>query len=139
MATGDLRGARADFDRVLRADPYAAAALGNRCIARFRLNDGRAVEDCDAGVAAALPKTAWPHAARGGPRLLARDLSGADADVNEALRRDPRNAAAVHLRGLLRARLGDTAGAAADMRDARGMQPHVEARVGEIFGAGLRR
>jgi tetratricopeptide (TPR) repeat protein len=139
LSTGNLLGARSDFDRVLRADPYSAAALGNRCIARFRLHDGRAAEDCDAGVAAALPETAWPHAARGGLRLMARDLPGADADIGEALRRDPRNAATVHLRGLLRARLGDGAGAAADMRNARAMQPQVEERVAEIFGAGLRR
>ncbi len=124
---------------MLRAAPYSAATLGNRCIARFRLSDGRAAEDCDAGVAAALPGAAWPHAARGGLRLLARDLPGASDDIGEALRRDPRNAATVHLRGLLRARLGDAAGAAADMRDARAMQPQVEARVAEIFGAGMGR
>jgi tetratricopeptide (TPR) repeat protein len=126
LATGNLRGARADFDRVLRADPYAAAALGNRCIARFRLHDGRAVEDCDAGVAAALPETAWPHAARGGLRLMARDLPGADADISEALRRDPRNAATVHLRALLRARLGDAAGALPPLPDDR---PHRPSRA----------
>ena len=139
LSTGNLLGARSDFDRVLRVDPYSAATLGNRCIVRFRLNDGRAVEDCDAGVSAALPETAWPYAARGGLRLLARDLPGAGEDIGEALRRDPRNAATVHLRGLLRERLGDPAGAAADMRNARAMQPQVEERVAEIFGAGLRR
>jgi serine/threonine-protein kinase len=139
LSTGNLLGARADFDRVLHADPYSAATLGNRCIARFRLGDGRAAEDCDAGVAAALPGTAWPHAARGGLRLLSRDLPGARDDIGEALRRDPRNAATVQLRALLRARLGDAAGAAADARDARAMQPQVEQRVAEIFGAGLAR
>ena len=139
LSTGNLLGARADFDRLLQLDPYAAATLGNRCITRFRLGDGRAVEDCDAGVAAAQPETAWPHAARGGLRLLTRDLPGANADIGEALRRDPNNAATVHLRALLRARLGDTAGAAADMRSARALQPQVEARVAEIFGAGMAR
>ena len=139
LATGNLLGARADFDRVLHADPYAAATLGNRCIARFRLNDGRAAEDCDAGIAAALPETAWPHAARGGLRLLTRDLPGASDDIGEALRRDPRNAATVQLRALLRARLGDATGAAADAQAARTLQPQVEARVAEIFGASLAR
>jgi serine/threonine-protein kinase len=139
LSTGNLLGARADFDRLLQMDPYAAATLGNRCIARHRLGEARAVEDCDAGVAAALPETAWPHAARGGLRLLTRDLPGADADIGEALRRDLRNAATVHLRSLLRARLGDAAGAAVDMRAARALQPQVEARVAEIFGAGMAR
>jgi Tfp pilus assembly protein PilF len=139
LSTGNLLGARADFDRVLHVDPYSAATLGNRCIARFRLSDGRAAEDCDAGVAAALPETAWPHAARGGLRLLARDLPGASEDIGEALRRDPRNAATVHLRALLRARLGDSAGAQQDALAARALQPQVEARVVEIFGAGMGR
>lgn len=139
LAAGNLGGARADFDRVLGVDPHSAATLGNRCIARFRLRDGRAAEDCDAGVAAALPETAWPHAARGGLRMLTRDLPGAGSDIEEALRRDPRNAATVHLRALLRARLGDTLGAAADTRSARALQPGVEERVAKIFGAGLRR
>lgn len=139
LSTGDLRGARADFDRVLQVDPYSAATLGNRCIARFRLGEARAAEDCDAGVATALPETAWPHAARGGLRLLARDLPGADADIGEALRRDPRNAATMHLRAVLRARLGDEVGAASDAQAARNIQPQVEARVTEIFGAAMRR
>ena len=83
--------------------------------------------------------TPSPEGARGGLRLLTRDLPGAGEDIGEALRRDPRNAATVHLRGLLRERLGDPAGAAADMRNARAMQPQVEERVAEIFGNGLRR
>jgi tetratricopeptide (TPR) repeat protein len=139
LSTGRLLGARADFDRVLRADPTVAAALGNRCIVRFRLRDGRAAEDCDAGIASAVPDAAWPHAARGGLRLMARDLPGADADLGEALRRDPGNAATLHLRALLRGRLGDAAGAAQDKAAARALQPQVEARVAEVFGPDLAR
>jgi hypothetical protein len=45
----------------------------------------------------------------------------------------------VHLRALLRARLGDAAGAAADMQAARALQPQAEARVAEIFGPGMAR
>jgi tetratricopeptide (TPR) repeat protein len=137
LATGNLVGARADFDRVLQADPYAAPVLSNRCIARHRLGEPRAAEDCEAGVATALPQTAWPHAARAGLRLMTNDLPGARSDLVEALRRDPDNAATMQLRALLRARLGDTASAAADTQTARAIQPQVEARVVEIFGAGL--
>ena len=139
LVAGNPAGARADFDRVLQADPYAAPVLSNRCIARHRLGDPRAAEDCEAGVATALPQTAWPHAARGGLRLMAQDLPGARADIVEALRRDPNNAATMQLRSLLRARLGDAAGAAADTQAARAIQPQVEARVAEIFGARLAR
>ncbi len=139
LATGNLLGARADFDRVLHLDPHSAATLGNRCIARHRLGEARAVEDCDAGVSTALPGTAWPHAARGGLRLLTHDLPGAGADIGAALRNDPRSAPTIRLRALLRARLGDAAGAAQDAQAARDLQPQVETRVAEIFGAGLAR
>ena len=139
LAGGNLLGARADFDRALRADPYSAATLGNRCIARHRLGEARAAEDCDAGVATALPGTTWPHAARGGLRLMTHDLAGAGSDIGAALRQDPRNAATIRLRALLRARLGDAPGAAADNQASRDLQPQVEARVADIFGAALAR
>ncbi len=139
LVAGNLVGARADIERVLQVDPYAAPVLSNRCIARHRLGEPRAAEDCESGVATALAQTAWPHAARAGLRLMSHDLPGARADITESLRRDPNNAATMQLRALLRARLGDAAGAAADNQAARAIQPQVEARVAEIFGAGMGR
>lgn len=137
LVVGNLHGARSDFDRVLQADPYAAPILSNRCITRYRLGEQRATDDCEAAVTVALPHLAWPHAARGGLRLMTHDLTGARSDIVEAMRRDPDNAATMQLRSLLRTRLGDAAGAASDAQAARALQPQVQARVAEIFGAGL--
>jgi tetratricopeptide (TPR) repeat protein len=109
-----------------------------------------AASRASASTTAAPPRTATPASRRPCPKRRGRTRRAAGcaswratsrrgADIGEALRRDPRNAATVHLRGLLRARMGDTTGAAADMRSAREMQPQVETRVTEIFGAGMGR
>ncbi len=54
-----------------------------------------------------------------------RDYGRAIADYNTALRLTPNSAAALYLRGLVRQKTGDRAGAAADITAAKRIDPKI--------------
>lgn len=138
-AAGRLRTAVGEYLAALRLDPAEANARANLCITRVRLGERRALEDCERAIREAAPDNPAPFVARGGLRLLAHDEPGAAADIAEALRRDPASPYAMELRAMLRARLGDAAGAAQDTTRARAIRPRVTIIITEVFGNAILR
>lgn len=137
-ARGDLAAAREDYARAVALDPDYAKARANLALTRHRLGEADdAARDLAAAIAAAGPEEGWPHAVRGAIALERGDLASAEADLEESLEREPDDAETLWLRGLLRARQGDAAGAAEDAARARRLLPMVEPVMLGIFGPGL--
>ena len=72
--------------------------------------------------------------ALGGLNLLRNDVKAARADVAESLNRMPRNPHALLLRGHIKLRTGDAAGAAADLEAARSILPSIETVMHALLG-----
>lgn len=140
LASGDPANARADFDAALRLAPRDADILADRCVARFRAGERQqALTDCAAAITAAGPSSGGAHAVRAGLRLLQNDLNGAGADLTEALRREPRNAAALWLRAELRWRQRNVQAGAADRSASLAIDPDIGVELARLFGPGLSR
>ena len=141
LARGDVAAALADFDGAVRGFTINAAALGYRCIARWRLGEGEAaLHDCAGGQDYLKPygfPDNWPWVAEAGVRLLGGNLPAAEVALAEALRRNPKTAQALALRALVMARKGDKAGAARQMAAARALQANVETALAHAFGPDL--
>ena len=110
-------------------DPGAAAALGERCLARASL--GReldtALADCTAALRINRVDPAW-LADRGLVRLRRGELAQAIADYDAALSRQSNLAAALYGRGLAKLRAGQNAQGQADLAAATAIQPAVVER-----------
>jgi tetratricopeptide (TPR) repeat protein len=127
QALGDFAGALADFDRALElvAGTAAAPVLHNRGALRQAQGDlGAAVADYDRALAAD-PAHLATLVNRAAAHKEAGDLDGALADCERALAALPpdKQAAALHVRGGVRALRNDFAGAAADYDRALTLEP----------------
>ena len=101
---------------------------------QFRLGQrAAAAEACALARETAGPGDDQPFAAQAGMLLLDRDLGGAE----EALRRDPRSAYALRLRGLLHSMRGDSAQADRYNASAKEIAPWVEKALRDILGHAL--
>lgn len=135
-SAGDLAGALDDYASARRLG--AKSILGNICATRFRLGQREAAaEDCALARRTAGPDQDGPFVAQAGVLLLDGDPAGAEAALEEALRRNPRSAYALRLRGLLHSMRGDAAQADRDNAAAREIAPWVEKAVRDIFGHAL--
>jgi tetratricopeptide (TPR) repeat protein len=106
-ALDEFRAALAAYDAALRAAPGDAGLLAERAVTLHRLGETEAARDAlEAAIAAAGPREGWPHAARAGLRLLAREDAAAAADLAEATRRAPGDARIASLATLAAARRG---------------------------------
>ncbi|GIH94066.1 tetratricopeptide repeat protein [Planobispora siamensis] len=115
LVTGDLESGRADLDRVLELDPGYLDAYVNRAGVLAMLgHEARARDDVAAGLGLA---PGHPHllTVRGQLDVEAGRFEEAAAAFDAALAREPGLGAAWANRGILRYRLGDPAGAAADL------------------------
>ena len=137
LAQGRLPAAMQDFDQVLQRLPGNAMTLAFRCIARTRLRQGGAAEDCTAATAAAGPREGWPFGVTAGLVMLGGQTAGAAGLLEQALQRSPEAAALLQLRAILRQRLGDAAGSATDAAAARGLSARVGQNLADIFGPSL--
>ncbi|MCI0341201.1 MAG: tetratricopeptide repeat protein, partial [Planctomycetales bacterium] len=120
---GDLDGALADYDQVIRLDPGDPRGYLGRGIVRDARGDRRGAI-ADFGESLRLdpaPPAAWNN--RGNARAAVGELAGAMEDFGEVLRRDPAHARAWNNRGLARILTGDRAGAIADLDQAIRLDP----------------
>jgi tetratricopeptide (TPR) repeat protein len=135
-SAGDLGGALDDYAAARRLG--ANGILGNICVTRFRLGQrAAAAQDCALARQTAGPGDDQPFAAQAGVLLLDGDLGGAEAALDEALRRDPRSAYALRLRGLLHSMRGDATQADRDNASAQEIAPWAEKALRDIFGHAL--
>lgn len=119
LQAGDLRGAREDFDDVIRSGTLMLyEAYCGRGTVHRRLGDlPRAIADYTAAVN--LWRTnpvAWLN--RGLARYLQRDLQGCIGDLDEVLQLQPNEVQALVARGKARIDLGRRADGCADLRRA---------------------
>ncbi|HWT08522.1 MAG TPA: tetratricopeptide repeat protein [Roseomonas sp.] len=139
---GDLRresadpgGAMADYEDALRRQPVNAHVRTNRAVLLFHFGaPHQAAAEIERALDEAPPGDPWPLAASGGLALLAGDTGRAEAELAAALDRSPRDAMALQLRAILRARLGDAEGSATDAAAARARQPDIGHQASIIFG-----
>ncbi len=142
MARANARRSAGDLEGRWTTTPPPAARgandiLGNICVTRFRLGQRAAAQDCALARQTAGPGDDQPFAAQAGVLLLDGDLGGAEAALDEALRRDPRSAYALRLRGLLHSMRGDATQADRDNASAQEIAPWAEKALRDIFGDAL--
>jgi tetratricopeptide (TPR) repeat protein len=130
-AQGDVRGALADFESAIAADPQWAEAWNNRGAARQALGDlTRALADFDEALKV-NPRSAEACNNRGLVHHLTGERAQAVADFDRALQIRPRYAEALANRAAVRQAAGDLTGAVADYDRAIGIRPEwPEAYVG---------
>jgi len=114
----------ADCDRVLKLDPGRAGvnALRGRCHAA-RGDTPAALADFAVAIGGDPDDAPRYLRWRAELRRDCDDLAAAEADCTEALRRDPADAEAYHLRGTVRQQAEDTAGAVDDFTEAARLKP----------------
>ena len=130
-AEGDVRGALADFESAIAADPRWAEAKNNRGAARQTLGDlTGALADFDKALEV-NPGSAEAWNNRGLVHHLNGEREKALADFDQALQIRPRYAEALTNRTAVRQAAGDLTGAVADYDRAIGIRPEwPEAFVG---------
>lgn len=116
-----------DYDEALRISPRFELAFKNRCWARAATNtelEG-GLRDCNealslnAGDGNSLENRAFLNYRLG-------RLEAALDDIAAALRTNPRRAYTIHLRGLVKRKQGNNAGASADFAEAKALTPNAE-------------
>lgn len=117
---GDVPSAMAMIDDRISADPRDALALAERChlSAAENIDPTGAIRDCDAALGIDPGQSRAVH----GKALALLRLERWDdaADSYRALvAKDPNDSLALHGLGIAKARMGDAAGSAADLRAAR--------------------
>ena len=135
-ALGDLPGALADLNIVIRTGLRDGDPWADRCSVRLRLGDLEgAAGDCDAAAqTVGFMTPAWyGRSVRAGLLLLKGDQAGAERDIQAVLDDNPRHPLALRLRGWLRTLQGNEA-ARDDVRAAHARRPDVNAEVFELLG-----
>lgn len=117
-SNGELDRAIEDYDRAIRLMPDYYVAINNRGVAWIAKGEfDRAIADFDRAI-----QLKPDHLAAFGARAAAFGHKGlfdrAIADLDVVIKADPKNAALIHLRGTMKAKIGDQAGADADFRRA---------------------
>ncbi|NMJ42455.1 tetratricopeptide repeat protein [Roseomonas sp. JC162] len=121
LAIGDVRRALADYDTALRLHPRGGTGhlLTMRCAARHRAGDVQgAMRSCQEALEATGTRYAPTQLVLAGVALSRGDLAEASTRNDAALALAPGYRAALALRGRLRARQGNAAGATEDLASA---------------------
>jgi tetratricopeptide (TPR) repeat protein len=120
----------ADFDRALELQPNVEAYLYARCMIRAAaaIELDKSLADCNHALQI-NPASAADIEARGFVRFKRGEFAPAINDTAEALRRDPRRASALYVRGLAELRSNQTAAGQADIRAAQG----IDSKVGDYY------
>jgi tetratricopeptide (TPR) repeat protein len=127
---GDMTRAITLYDRVVALRPAAFNALGNRCLAKARVQGQvrAALADCDAALKI-QPQHAMNLAIRGLVRLKAGDAAGARADSDAAIKLDPNFGWPYYVRGAIRKMQNDAAGAQQDVARAQALDKTIVTRL----------
>lgn len=123
LEQGDLDGALARFEAVIRRFPDSAEAHNNLGALYAALARHREAEACFSRVHALLPDNANVLYNRGIVRLRAGDADGALADFEAVVRLRPEDADAWNNLGVAHHLRGESAAAAANFRQALALQP----------------
>ena len=89
VKTGDLAGAQAAFEEVVRADPRGPIGWSNLALVRRTSGDLHGALEAQTKCVESGPTNAVSWNARGAIRLRLGDVDGAMQDLDEALRLDP--------------------------------------------------
>ncbi len=118
FAKGDAKGAIAEYDRAIAANPSNVEAIVSRAVAYHASGDvDRAITECDRALSVDLTYApAWM--ARGFAKRQKKDLDGAIEDFDAAIKLNADYAEAYHNRGRARAAKDDVDGAIADYTEA---------------------
>lgn len=115
---GDLRGARADFDRCVRVNPVFTSGYHYRAITESRTGDyEQALTDLEKALSL-RPGFSGLYYSRGVTYFLSRQFEKAVADFDWYIRREPRDPSAFLNRGAAKLYLKDTVQALADYNKA---------------------
>jgi len=125
-AEGHLDLARADFDQAISVQPDAARAHYNRALVSMEEERyDRAIKDFNL-VLALAPNDPDALAEKGETYRRMDDYLLAVETLDMAIKANPKLAFAWHVRSLAKRDLGDAAGAAADMAEARRLDPTIK-------------
>ncbi len=116
----------ADYDEALLLAPHYIAALNNRCWALAAV--GRAKEglnDCNVSLQV-KPGNDATHNNRALANFKLGNFDEAFADTEIALKGNAKRSTALYLRGVIKARRGDSAGANADIAAAKRLRAAIE-------------
>jgi tetratricopeptide (TPR) repeat protein len=120
LASGNYKGAIADFTRAIELDPKLAPAYFNRGIAKRSTGESKSsrADFVKAVKYDPTPKDAEAYCNRGIAKAAIRENRDAMTDFNKAIELDPQYSAAYSSRGKLKNETGDKKGALADMKKA---------------------
>ena len=131
----DLRGALEDYERAVALAPRLGMARYQRGLARASLEDLQgAIEDYTQSMALDPTLAERVHFNRGMAWFQLGRLAEAEADLDQALKLEPRRGRTLQRRGQVRAARGDQEGARQDLTRALELEPQAawaaEARAG---------
>jgi tetratricopeptide (TPR) repeat protein len=119
----DFKGAIAEFDQALKAQPNYPEALNWRGGAYNQLDDSKqAIASWNQAIQLKSDYSR-PYYNRGLVKGSLGDIEGAMSDLNTAIRLEPTLAVAYNYRGLAKGSLGDTEGAISDLNTAIRLEP----------------
>ena len=122
----------ADYDEALLLAPHYVAALNNRCWALAAVGRAKAgLDDCNVSLQV-RPGNGGTHNNRALANFKLGNFDEAFADTEIALKGNPRRSTALYLRGLIKARRGDAAGADADIAAAKRIRAAIESEFHRI-------
>lgn len=128
---GEIDEGAALYDEVIAANPSNPVALNSRCWFRGTMKvalDG-ALKDCTKAIELAENPAAYLDS-RAMVYFRLERMDEALADLEAALETSPELSSSLYLRGVIRKRRGDAAGAAEDLAAARLISPQIEKRFG---------
>lgn len=133
---GDLRGARADFDRCVRVNPVFTSGYHYRAITESRTGEYElALADLEKAMSL-RPGFSGLYYSRGVTYFLSRQFEKAVADFDWYIRREPRDPSAFLNRGAAKLYLKDTVQALADYNKAIKLdrfEPEAYMRRGRLY------
>ncbi|MCE9614353.1 MAG: tetratricopeptide repeat protein [Lentisphaerae bacterium] len=140
---GDQDGALADYERVCRLDPANALGHNNRGLALLHAGQRQAAHAAFDEAIRLAPHNPQAHLFFGNRAetcLAEGDAPGAIADATAAIARFPRHFRAYLTRAVAHWTLGETTAAAADLSQARAIDPYDPqvAALGQAWGLELR-
>jgi tetratricopeptide (TPR) repeat protein len=127
--TGDYDRAVQDYDQAIRLKPDDAGAFQMRCRTRADMNEKleAALSDCNEALRL-IPNDKLAFYSRGFVYFRMGDYDDAIADLDKRLKRDPKAADSLYVRGLAKRRRHDIAGGDMDIAAAKAIDPSVSDR-----------